>query len=65
MRYDPDLTGPRHLLEAVHAAGFDAEPYQEQRLGVCVWGGGNTGWAPRLCGSRPWLPFSTASFLHE
>lgn len=33
VRYDPDATGPRYLLEAVRGAGYAAEPYAEQRLG--------------------------------
>lgn len=33
VRYDPDATGPRHLLAAVQAVGFTAEPFAEQRLG--------------------------------
>ncbi len=33
VRYDPDATGPRHLLAAVEGVGFTAQPYAEQRLG--------------------------------
>lgn len=31
--YDPDATGPRHLLAAVHAAGFEADTISGQQLG--------------------------------
>ncbi|GAB4815110.1 hypothetical protein N2152v2_002156 [Parachlorella kessleri] len=34
VRYNPDVTGPRHLMEAVAAAGFDATPVSEQRPGL-------------------------------
>lgn len=56
VRFDPDATGPRHLLEAVRACGFSAEPYAEQRLGAaCLLGRGKlagclAGW--RAGGSR-------------
>lgn len=29
MHYDPDLTGPRHFVDAVSCAGFDAKPLAE------------------------------------
>lgn len=34
MRYDPETTGPRHLVDAVMDAGFEAAPVSGQRLGV-------------------------------
>ena len=37
VRYDPDATGPRHMLAAVEGVGFTAEPYAEQRLGEARW----------------------------
>lgn len=50
VRYDPDATGPRHLLAAVQGVGFTAEPYAEQRLGEL-----REGWAPVWAGRMPQL----------
>ena len=36
MQYDPEATGPRHLVDAVVDVGFEASPVSGQRLGVCV-----------------------------
>lgn len=51
VRYDPDATGPRHLLAAVQGVGFTSEPYAEQRLGelserkgTCVGGQDAAAW---------------------
>ena len=46
VRYDPDATGPRHLIAAVEAAGFDAEPLSQQQLGER----GRAGGVPGLAG---------------
>ena len=36
VRYDPDATGPRHLLAGVEAAGYRCTLFHEQRLGGCT-----------------------------
>lgn len=40
VRYDPEQTGPRHLVEAVEGAGFSAAPRSGQRLGAFARSGG-------------------------
>ena len=34
VQYDPEATGPRHLVDAVEAVGFEAAPLAGQRLGA-------------------------------
>ena len=34
VHYDPEATGPRHLVDAVEAVGFEASPVSGQRLGA-------------------------------
>lgn len=36
VQYDPEVAGPRHLVEAVEGAGFVATPLSGQRLGACL-----------------------------
>lgn len=34
VRYDPEATGARHLVDAVRNAGFEVEVFGQQRLGL-------------------------------
>ena len=34
VEFDPEVTGPRHLVEAVEGAGFEAAAISGQRLGT-------------------------------
>lgn len=55
VRYDPDTTGPRHLLEAVQSAGYKAEPLAEHRLDFEA--------ASQAETARWWRQFATAALL--
>lgn len=47
VHYDPDIAGPRHLVDAVEGAGFEAALITGERLGACLL------WVHRVRGAPP------------
>lgn len=54
VQYNPDVTGPRHLIAAVEDAGFDAEAISIDRCGNC--------WVPQ---SQLFTPLTETSWLRQ